>query len=215
MKRLKISLAILAPVLLLVALLGPGSVFSDHLGSKVTTAYVVTAPPTLFGPPTPQDGLLLVSGTVPITTHGTLEGDAIVHFDCLFDPDRPDLPQQCTGKEERLPGTTLAGRPGTFWADLVWTARGHLALTDGTYKLVEGSGTGSLEHLTKFEGTFQRDETAGLWGTIRGVYEFELIVVPPSELGDFTVSELFVMEADGTITTEELIAELTLRAESK
>ena len=64
-------------------------------------------------------------------------------------------------------------------------------------------------------GTILRDETAGTVGAYFGELEFEVIVIPPSSLTEFTVSELFVMEADGTITTEQLVAELTLRAQSK
>ncbi|MCH2501386.1 MAG: hypothetical protein MK126_00910 [Dehalococcoidia bacterium] len=47
------------------------------------------------------------------------------------------------------------------------------------------------------------------WGTVGafvGELEFEVIVIPPSTLTEFTVSELFVMEAEGTITIEELVA---------
>ena len=47
------------------------------------------------------------------------------------------------------------------------------------------------------------------WGTVGafvGELEFEVTVIPPSTLPEFTVSELFVMEAEGTITIEELVA---------
>ncbi|MDP7587529.1 MAG: hypothetical protein QGI76_06145 [Dehalococcoidia bacterium] len=37
-------------------------------------------------------------------------------------------------------------------------------------------------------------------------------MVPPSNLTEFTVNELFVMEADGIITIEESVAELKFRA---
>ncbi len=36
------------------------------------------------------------------------------------------------------------------------------AFTDGQFRLVSGSGTGELENLVKWDGIFQRDETAGV-----------------------------------------------------
>jgi len=47
------------------------------------------------------------------------------------------------------------------------------------------------------------------WGTVGafvGELEFEVIVIPPSTLTESTVNELFVMEAERTITIEELVA---------
>ena len=51
-----------------------------------------------------------------------------------------------------------------------------------------------------------RDKVRGTVGAFVGELEFEVIVIPPSTLTEFTVSELFVMEAEGTITIEELVA---------
>jgi len=47
------------------------------------------------------------------------------------------------------------------------------------------------------------------WGTVGafvGELEFEVIVIPPSTFTESTVNELFVMEAERTITIEELVA---------
>ena len=47
------------------------------------------------------------------------------------------------------------------------------------------------------------------WGTVGafvGELEFEVIVIPSSTLTESTVNELFVMEAERTITIEELVA---------
>ena len=96
-----------------------------------------------------------------------------------------------------------------------WTAGGKDAFTSAKFQGVSGSGTGELSNLIKMGGTILRDETAGTVGAYFGELEFEVIVIPPSSLTEFTVSELFVMEADGTITTEQLVAELTPRAQSK
>ncbi len=95
-----------------------------------------------------------------------------------------------------------------------WIAGGEDAFTSAKFQMVSGSGTGGFSNLITIGGALLRDEAAGPVGVYSGELEFELIVVPPSTLTQFTVSELFVMEADGTITTEELVAELTLRASS-
>ena len=51
-----------------------------------------------------------------------------------------------------------------------------------------------------------RETPAGTVGGLVGELEFEVIVIPPSTLTEFIVSELFVMEAEGTIIIEELVA---------
>ena len=42
-----------------------------------------------------------------------------------------------------------------------------------------------------------------------------MIVIPTSTLTEFTVSDLLVMEAEGTITVEKLVAEPNLKATFK
>jgi hypothetical protein len=96
-----------------------------------------------------------------------------------------------------------------------WTAGGEEAFTWSEYKLISGSGTGALSNLVSLEGLLLRDEAAGPVGIYTGAFQFEIIEVPPSTLTGISLQELFIMEADGTITTDELVAELTLRAESK
>ena len=93
-------------------------------------------------------------------------------------------------------------------------AGGEAEFTSVDFKLISGSGTGGLSNLVKAEGKLLRDEAAGPIGVYFGEAQFEIIVVPPSTLTEFSLQELFSMEADGTITTEELVAELTLRASS-
>ena len=78
--------------------------------------------------------------------------------------------------------------------------------------MISGSGAGELANLVKAEGKLLRDEAAGPVGVYFGEAQFEIIVVPLSKLTEFTVNELFVMEADGIITIEESVAELKLRA---
>ena len=111
---------------------------------------------------------------------------------------------------------SIQGKTGTYRATMFdWTAGGKDAFTSAKFQGVSWSGTGELSNLIKMGGTLLRDETAGTVRAYFGELEFEVIVIPPSSLTEFTVSELFVMEADGTITTEQLVAELTLRAQSK
>ena len=81
--------------------------------------------------------------------------------------------------------------------------------------MVRGSGAGGFSNLITIGRDLLRDEAGGTVGASIGELEFEVIVIPPSTLTEFTVSELFVMEAEGTITIEELVAELNLRATSK
>ena len=56
--------------------------------------------------------------------------------------------------------------------DLMWTASGDAAFTDGAFRLRNGSGTGDLNDLIKWEGKYQRDETAGPNSIITGIYGF-------------------------------------------
>ena len=60
--------------------------------------------------------------------------------------------------------------------------------------MVRGSGTGGFSTLAPLGGDLLRDAAAGAVGAIVGDLEFEVIVIPPSTLTGFTVSELFVME---------------------
>ena len=71
---------------------------------------------------------------------------------------------------------------------------------------MRGSGTGGFSNLATLGGDLLRNEDAGAVGALVGELEFEVIVIPPSTLTEFTVSKLFVMEAEGTITIEELVA---------
>ncbi len=72
--------------------------------------------------------------------------------------------------------------------------------------MVRRSGTGGFSNLITLGGDLLRYEAAGTVGALVGELEFEVVVIPPSTLTEFTVSKLFVMEAEGTITIEELVA---------
>ena len=102
---------------------------------------------------------------------------------------------------------TIHGKTGTYRADMFdWTAGGEDAFTSAKFQIVRGSGTGGFSNLVTLGGDPLHDAAAGAVGALVGELEFEVIVIPPSTLTEFTVSELFVMEAEGTITIEELVA---------
>ena len=96
-----------------------------------------------------------------------------------------------------------------------WLAGGEAEFTTSDFKLISGSGTGGLANLVKAGGKLLPDEAAGPVRAYFGKAQFEIIVVPPSNLTEFMVSERFVMEANGIITIEESVTELKLRAGSE
>jgi hypothetical protein len=154
-----------------------------------------------------------IAATVDVTTIGTQTGVAAVDFSCTQGPGARGV-NECKGSF--LFEGTIHGKTGTYRADMFdWIAGGEDVFTSAKFQMVAGSGTGGFSNLITIGGDLLRDEAAGAVGAFVGELEFEVIVIPPSTLTEFTVSELFVMEAEGTITIEELVAELNLRAASK
>ena len=190
-----------------------GSVFADEGHVHRTAGSYTVGPPALSGPPTTENGVTSIAGTIDVVTIGTQVGTAAVEFSCTLGTGAGGT-NECKGSF--FFEGSIQGKTGTYRATMFnWTAGGADAFTSSEFQMVSGSGTGELSNLISMGGTLLRDEAAGTVGAYFGEGEFELIVIPPSSLTEFTLSELFVMEADGTITTEELIAELTLRAKSK
>ncbi|MCH7843723.1 MAG: hypothetical protein IID01_13290 [Chloroflexi bacterium] len=170
------------------------------------------SPPVLSGPPTTENGVTSIAGTVAVETRGTQVGSVVVEFTCDLGTG-PGGANECEGTY--FFEGSLRGKSGTFRATMTnWTAGGEAAFTSVDFKLISGSGTGGLSNLVKAEGKLLRDEAAGPVGVYFGEAQFEIIVVPPSTLTEFSLQDLFSMESDGAITTEGSVAELTLRASS-
>jgi len=201
---------LLAGMLAMAATFASVSADAGHV-HQVAGSYTLS-PPVLSGPPTTENGVTSIAGTIDVITIGTQNGTGAVDFSCTLGTGARGT-NECNGSY--FYEGDVAGKTGTYIATMFnWTAAGEDAFTSAEFQLVPGSGTGELSNLKNIKGRLLRDET-GAVGAYFGELEFELIVVPPSNLTEFTVSELFVMEADGTITTEQLVAELTLRAQSK
>jgi len=179
---------------------------------KSAGSYTV-APPVLSGPPTTENGVTFIAGTVDVTTIGAQTGVAAVDFSCTLGAGARGV-SECKGSF--LFDGTIHGKTGTYRADMFdWIAGSEDAFTSAKFQMVRGSGTGGFSNLITIGRDLLRDEAGGTVGASIGELEFEVIVIPPSTLTEFTVSELFVMEAEGTITIEELVAELNLGATSK
>ena len=144
---------------------GTSSLF-EHRGAYF---YTVLGPPVFAGPPVEENGLTTVAGIVEIETNGTAVGHAVIDFTCVVGANGAS--NQCQGIES-FEGT-FNGKAGSYKTNLEWTAAGDAAFTAGVFELVSGSGTGELEDLVKWEGVFQRDETAGLNGIVFGVFRFD------------------------------------------
>lgn len=178
---------------------------------KHAAASYTVSPPVLSGPPTTVDGVTSIAGTVDVITLGTHTGTAAVDFSCTLGTGIRGA-NECEGSF--LFEGIVAGKTGTFKADMLdWTGGGEDAFTVAGFRMVPGSGTGELTSLITIGGDLRRDEAAGEVGAFIGDLQFEIVEeeTSASTLTEFTVSELFVMEAEGTITTEELIEELTIR----
>ncbi len=177
--------------------------------------YTVFGPPTLSGPPVTEDGVTTIAGTVNVDTRGSQIGSSPVDFTCVLGAD--GAPNVCDGSF-LFTGSVL-GRIGTYEAIIDnWTAGGDAAYTSAHFKLVGGSGTGDLSNMVELEGSLNRDETADPpVGVYVATVRFEGDSTPtqveeaPKELSDYSISELFALEAAGDITEDELAAELERR----
>jgi hypothetical protein len=148
---------------------GPNGIISgiyNFLELRGASPYVVLGPPVFSGPPATVNGVTTVAGVVELETMGTQVGPSSIDFTYVVGAD--GAPNQCEGVLT-FEGT-FTGNSGSFLLDLEWTASGDAAFTDGTFKLIDGSATGDLKDLVKWEGMMQRDETAGPNGIISGVY---------------------------------------------
>ncbi len=200
---------VLAGMMAMAATFGSVSADAGHV-HQFAGSYTLS-PPVLSGPPTTENGVTSIAGTIDVVTIGSQVGTAAVDFSCTLGTGARGT-NECKGSF--FFEGSVQGKTGTYKTTMFnWTAGGEDAFTSAEFQLVPGSGTGEFSNLINIGGRLLRDE-AGAVGAYFGELEFELIVVPPSSLTEFTVSELFVMEAEGTITLEELIAELTLRASS-
>ena len=157
--------------------------------------------------------MTIIAGTVGVATIGTQTGVAAVDFSCTLGTGARWV-NECSGSF--LFDGTIHAKTGTYRADMFnWIAGGEDGFTSAKFQIVRRSGTGGFSNLITLGGDLLRDEAAGTVGALVGEFEFDVIVIPPSTLIEFTVSELFVMEAEGAITVEESVAELNLRATSK
>lgn len=202
--------------LVLLGMLAMATVFSSVSADvgpvRQAAGDYTVSPPVLSGPPTTENGVTSIAGTVAVELRGSQIGSALVTFTCDLGTG-PGGANQCEGSF--LFEGTFRGEAATYRGAMTnWTAGGEEAFTWSEYRYVSGSGTGALENLISLEGLLLRDEAAGPVGIYTGEYRFEIptVVVPLSEV---SLQELFIMEADGTITTEELVAELILRTESE
>ena len=208
MKRFKFPILMLTP-LLLVSLLMVGVIYASSADQKAAGPYKVTEPSVLAGPPTQQGGNLVIKGSISnIEILGTIVGSFDIEFTCVLGVNGAQ--RKCHGVQT-ITGTFDDSAPGTLQNALVWTAGGDANFTDGTFELIEGSGTGGLADLVEFHGIFQRDgDRENLWGFYSGEFKFQVEI---GDLSGFALSELFQMEEAGEITTEELIAELERRTQ--
>jgi len=166
------------------------------------------SPAVLSGPPTTENGMTSIAGAVSVDLRASLIGTALITFTCGVGPGGSNV---CEGSY--IFEGALRGKEGSYRATMTdWIAGGEAEFTTSDFKLISGSGTGELADLVEAEGKLLRDEAAGPVGVYFGEAQFEIIVVPPSNFTEFTVNELFIMEADGIITIEESVAELKLRA---
>ncbi|MCH8298116.1 MAG: hypothetical protein IH873_08615 [Chloroflexi bacterium] len=201
---------LLVGMLAMAATFGSVSADAGHV-HQVAGSYTLS-PPVLSGPPTTENGVTSIAGTIDVETFGTQMGIAAVDFSCTLGTGARGT-NECKGSY--FFEGSVQGKTGTYRATMFnWTAGGEDAFTSAEFQLVPGSGTGEFSNLINIGGRLLRDEAAGAVGAYVGELEFEVIVIPPSTLTEFSLQELFSMEADGTITTEELVAELTLRSES-
>ena len=154
-----------------------------------------------------------IASTVDVTNIGTQTGVAAVDFFCTLGTGARGV-NEC--RRSFLFDGTIHAKTGTYRADMFnWIAGGEDGFTSAKSQMVRRSGTGGFSNLITLGGDLLRDEAAATVGALVGEFEFDVIVIPPSTLIEFTVSELFVMEAEGAITVEESVAELNLRATSK
>ena len=206
MKRFKFPILILTP-LLLISLLMVSVIYASSPDKMAAGPYMVTEPSVLAGPPVQQgDDMVITASISNIEASGTIDGTFKIDFTCVLG--KNGAPNNCEGIQT-ITGTVDGSAPGTFQNTLKWTAGGDADFTDGRFDLIQGSGTGGLAGLVKFQGIFQRDgQRDNPWGIYSGKFRFQ------GETGDLsgsTVNELFHKEASGEITTEELIAELDRR----
>ena len=140
--------------LLLVGVLAMTATFSSVSADagpvhKSAGSYTV-APPVLSGPPTTENGVTFIAGTVDVTTIGAQTGVAAVDFSCTLGTGARGV-NECKGSF--LFDGTIHGKTGTYRADMFdWTAGGEDAFTPAKFQMVRGSGTGGFSNLITIGG---------------------------------------------------------------
>lgn len=172
--------------------------------------------PVLSGPPITENGVTTIAGTIGVETRGSQIGSAPkLEFTCVLGTG--GAPNVCEGSYVFT--GSLRGRVGTYKAvSDSWTSGGDAAFASAHFVLVPGSGTGDLSNLVVLEVTVQRDESVerrvgAYFGTLRfeGDQTPTAVDEEPKVLSDYSVAQLFAMEAAGEITGDELAAELESR----
>ena len=116
---------------------------------KSAGSYTV-APSVLSGPPTTENGVTFIAGTVDVTTIGAQTGVAAVDFSCTLGTGARGV-NECRGSF--LFDGTIHGKTGTYRADMFdWTAGGEDAFTSTKFQMVRGSGTGGFSNLITIGG---------------------------------------------------------------
>lgn len=149
--------------LLLVGVLAMTATFSSVSADakpvhKSAGSYTV-APPVLSGPPTTENGVTFIAGTVDVTTIGAQTGVAAVDFSCPQGTGARGV-NECKGSF--LFDGTIHGNTGTYRADMFdWIAGSEDAFTSAKFQMVRGSGTGGFSNLITIGGDHLRDEAGG------------------------------------------------------
>jgi len=116
---------------------------------KSAGSYTV-APPVLSGPPTTENGVTFIAGTVDVTTIGAQTGDAAVDSSCTLSTGASGV-NVCKGSF--LLYGTIHGKTGTYRTDMFdWTAGGEDAFTSAEFQIVRGGGTGGFSNLITIGG---------------------------------------------------------------
>ena len=139
---------------LLVGLLAMTATFSSasadaEYAHKSAGSYTV-APAVLSGPPTTENGVTYITGTVDVTTIGTQTGVAAADLSCTLNTGARGV-NECRGSF--LFDGTIHGKTGTYRADMFdWTAGGEDAFTSAKFQMVRGSRTGGFSNLITIGG---------------------------------------------------------------
>ena len=120
---------------------------------KSAGSYTV-APPVLSSPPTTENGVTFIPGTVDVTTIGAQTGVAAVDFSCTLGTGARGV-NECKGSF--LFDGTIHGKTGTYRADMFdWIAGGEDAFTSAKFQMVRGAGPVDSLTSSRLEETSSR-----------------------------------------------------------